>query len=184
METDSLLSLIQRSYRPEEYPALDHQIRLWQKERPLSGLRILDATPVFRNTLVKYQALQAAGARLSVGLSDCIACDPEIVDRIRANGIPVVAPSDRGRMAFDLILDCAGVFAEWVSTYGFVELTRSGMYHYRECRQPVFLADDGRIKVIETGLGTGDGFRRGMAHAGDGDFKGRRIVLFGCGGKG
>ena len=80
-----------------------------------------------------------------------------------------------------MVLDCAGVNTAVKSKYGYVELTRSGMYRYRECRQPVFLADDGRIKVIETGLGTGDGFRRGMAHAGYGDFKGRRIVLFGCG---
>lgn len=181
METDTLLSLIQRSYRPEEYPALDHQIRLWQKERPLSGLRILDATPVFRNTLVKYQALQAAGARLSVGLSDCIACDPEIVDRIRANGIPVVAPSDRGRMAFDLILDCAGVFAEWVSTYGFVELTRSGVPRYAHSAKPVYIADSGRIKRIETMLGTGESYFRAMAQFGYTTWKDRRFVLFGSG---
>ena len=58
-------------------------------------------------------------------------------------------------MAFDLILDCAGVFAEWIPTYGFVELTRSGVPRYAHSAKPVYIADSGRIKRIETMLGTG-----------------------------
>lgn len=181
METDSLLALIQRAYRPEEYPALHHQTDRWQKERPLSGLRILDATPIFRNTLVKYRALQASGAILSVGLSDAIACDPQIVGRIRANGIPVVRPSDRERQAFDLILDCAGAFAAWDPAYGFVELTRSGVPCYARSAKPVYVADGGRIKRIETMLGTGESYFRTMAQLGYTEWKDRRLVVFGSG---
>ena len=181
METDSLLALIRSAYRPEEYPALHDQIDRWQKERPLAGLRILDATPIFRNTLVKYRALQASGALLSVGLSDAIACDPAIVDCIRANGIPVVRPSDPERQAFDLILDCAGAFAGWNPVYGFVELTRSGVPRYAHSSKPVYVADSGRIKRIETMLGTGESYFRTMAQLGYAKWKDRRLVVFGSG---
>lgn len=181
METDSLLALIRSAYRPEEYPALHDQIDRWQKERPLAGLRILDATPIFRNTLVKYRALQASGALLSVGLSDAIACDPAIVDCIRANGIPVVRPSDPERQAFDLILDCAGAFAGWNPVYGFVELTRSGVPRYAHSSKPVYVADSGRIKRIETMLGTGESYFRAMAQFGYAKWKDRRLVVFGSG---
>lgn len=181
METDSLFALIRSAYRPEEYPALHDQIDRWQKERPLAGLRILDATPIFRNTLVKYRALQVSGALLSVGLSDAIACDPAIVDCIRANGIPVVRPSDPERQAFDLILDCAGAFAGWNPVYGFVELTRSGVPRYAHSSKPVYVADSGRIKRIETMLGTGESYFRAMAQFGYAKWKDRRLVVFGSG---
>lgn len=168
-------------YGAEEYPALRVQIDSWSAVRPLAGLSVLDGTPVFRNTMTKYLALLAGGAELTVVLGDGIPHDPEIARLLPEFGIPVLSGEEARRREFDVVLDCAGVNTAVKSKYGYVELTRSGMYHYRECRQPVFLADDGRIKVIETGLGTGDGFRRGMAHAGYGDFKGCRIVLFGCG---
>ena len=53
------------------------------RRRPLSGFSVLDATPVFRNTLLKYRALLAAGAELSVGVSDVVAKDPRIVDKLK-----------------------------------------------------------------------------------------------------
>lgn len=176
-----LQSYLAGFYREEEYPALRSQIETWSAARPLAGLRVLDGTPVFRNTMTKYLALLAGGAELAAVVGDGIPHDPEIARLLPEFGIPVLAGEEARRREFDVVLDCAGVNTGVKSKFGYVELTRSGMYHYRECRQPVFLADDGRIKVIETGLGTGDGFRRGMSHVGHGDFRGRRIVLFGCG---
>ena len=43
------------------------------------------------------------------------------------------------------------------------------------------MADDSRIKHIETTLGTGDGFIRGLAHFGHSDLSGRSLVVFGSG---
>ena len=87
METDSLLSLIQRSYRPEEYPALDHQIRLWQRA-PVVGAA--DSGCHARISATRWSNTRPAGCRSplvgrTVGLHRL---RPEIVDRIRANGIP------------------------------------------------------------------------------------------------
>ena len=152
-------------YGAEEYPALRVQIDSWSAVRPLAGLSVLDGTPVFRNTMTKYLALLAGGAELTVVLGDGIPHDPEIARLLPEFGIPVLSGEEARRREFDVVLDCAGVNTAVKSKYGYVELTRSGMYHYRECRQPVFLADDGRIKVIETGLGTGDGFRREIERA-------------------
>ncbi len=179
-ELDQLARALAGFYRPEEYPALEEQRRGWRETRPFAGVRIFDATPVFRNTMVKYLALLSGGADLTVAVGEGIPCDPAVVEALPQFGIRVADAAAR-RETFDVVMDCAGVNADVRSRRGYVELTRSGMYRYRDSSSPVFLADESRIKVIETGLGTGDGFRRGMAHFGHGDFRGRSIVLFGCG---
>ena len=51
--TDKLLTFLNNFYTPAEYPALAAQAERWRKSRPLAGKRIFDATPVFRNTMVK-----------------------------------------------------------------------------------------------------------------------------------
>ena len=47
-------------YTPEEWPTLLWQAEEWSQSRPLEGLRVLDGTPLFRNTLGKFMALLAA----------------------------------------------------------------------------------------------------------------------------
>lgn len=176
-----LQNFLAKYYRAGEYPALRSQIDSWETRRPFAGLSILDGTPVFRNTMVKYLALLTGGADLTVVLGEGIPYDPAIAQLLPEFGIPVLSTNKACQKQFDVVLDCAGVNSMVKSKFGYVELTRSGLYHYRNCRQPVFFVDASRVKEIETALGTGDGFRRGMAQAGFGDFKGRRIVLFGYG---
>ncbi len=175
-----LKNTIDRFYQEHEYPALASQARRWSYERPLEGLSLIDATPVFRNTMTKYYALLAGGARLTVASGGLLPCDPAILAALPEYGIRVAGPAEL-KEEYDAVMDCAGILARVRSRHGRVELTRSGFYHYQESGEPVFLADGGRIKRIETELGTGDGFRRGMAHFGHGDFTGKHIVLFGCG---
>ncbi len=169
-------------YKESEYPALAWQARVWssQSSRPLAGIKILDATPVFRNTVLKYATLVAAGADLTVGISDVMPYDADIVKRLRESGVKVVHANDRPTEQ-DIILDCAGSFSKWPAHYGVSELTRSGAYVYENAGLPVFLADEGHIKRIETCLGTGDGFIRAMGQLGYTEWNGRRIVVFGSG---
>lgn len=167
-------------YAPDEYPALGDQIRCWSVEKPFSGMRILDAAPLFRNTVVKYRALIAGGADLTVYVDDSLPYDAAVKEGLIASGVPVA----EGRIpegGFDAVLDCGGRLAGVPSRLGYVELTRSGTHRYRGVEKPVFVADDGNVKIIETALGTGDGFVRGLRYFGFSELKGKRVTVFGCG---
>ena len=180
MRTEDLLGKVSECYNKTQYPALHEQIESWAASRPLAGLRILDSTPVFRNTLLKYAALIAAGAELEVGISDEISRDESIVQFLSENGVEVVTPGERGR-TYDVVMDCGAVFSAMESRYGYVELTRSGVPKYEELGARVFMADSGIIKRIETILGTGDGYFRAMAELGYRNWSGVRLTIFGSG---
>ena len=174
-------NLIAANYREEEYPVCLAQAREWSVSRPLEGLTVLDVTPIYRNTLVKHLALLAAGAKLMVGRSALIPGDEKIVKLLEENGIKVISSDSPQSEEVDIILDCAAVFSHWKPKIGNVELTRSGVERYESSGLPVFVADSGRIKRIETSLGTGEGYFRAMKQLGYNLPAGSRIVIFGCG---
>lgn len=175
-----LLDDILKHYQYSEFPALYAQMTAWQDSRPLAGISVLDATPVFRNTLCKYLALLAGGARLSVYAHPSIPGDDTILASLTDYGIHV-ASNDDLLLPYDVVCDCAGVLTRVQKRYGAVELTRSGAYVYQHAPYPVFLADAGKVKVIETGLGTGDGFLRAMTALGYNELRDKNTVLFGGG---
>ena len=167
-----------------DYPALAAQTARWRETRPLDGLRVLCGTPLFLNSLAQYAALLEAGAELAVVYSDELGYDPAIPDflaRIRLNlchGAEEAAASG----PFDAVLDCSALNRGASSRFGYCELTRSGVHVYESDPpdKPVFAADSGRIKSIETVLGTGDGCLRGLGHIGF-DPAGKNVLLFGHG---
>ena len=186
-------SVLDEVYEKREYPALDALQSEWAETRPFEGLRVLVATPIYRNTMTQYRALVAGGATILVGFSGMN--DGEIVEFLKEWGVPVVTPAEmleaesRGEFV-DLVLDCAGPFAGLHPKIGFVELTRSGVQYYKDAKKPVFVADSGIVKRIETSLGTGDGYFRALEKLGFGDFgektpgvgfEGRRLLVFGSG---
>ncbi len=190
--------ILNDAYEKREYPALSAFFAEWSGTRPFRALRVLVATPVFRNTLLEYRALIAGGADLVVGVSGGMPCDPGIVEVLRGNGIPVIGLqealemevrcAESGDCAFDLILDCAGQFSACHPRFGFVELTRSGVQFYEKCEHPVYVADSGVVKRIETCLGTGEGYVRALAQLGydfcldsGRDDAGKKFVVFGSG---
>lgn len=189
--------IVNDAYGEREYPALLALAREWAQTRPFDGLRVLAATPVFRNTLLQYRALLAGGADLVVGVAGSdvgdgpssgaeMPCDPGIVEVLRGNGIPVIglqealALETAGR-GFDLVLDCAGQFAKLSPKFGFVELTRSGVQFYENSEHPVYVADSGIVKRIETCLGTGEGYVRALVQLGYNFCDGKKFVVFGSG---
>jgi adenosylhomocysteinase len=186
-----LSSVLDEVYEKNEYPALAALQRKWSETRPFDGLRVLVATPIFRNTMTQYRALVAGGADLLVGNSGIN--DADVVDFMAEWGVPVVTPAEmleaesRGEFV-DLVLDCAGPFASLHPKIGFVELTRSGVQYYKEAKKPVYVADSGIVKRIETSLGTGDGYFRALEQLGYGTsdadgagFEGERLLVFGSG---
>ncbi len=163
--------IVNDAYEKREYPALSAFFCEWSGTRPFRALRVLVATPVFRNTLLEYRALIAGGADLVVGVAGGMPCDPGIVEVLRGNGIPVIGLREALEMeaagrGFDLVLDCAGQFSACHPRFGFVELTRSGVQFYEKCEHPVYVADSGIVKRIETCLGTGEGYVRALAQLG------------------
>lgn len=178
-------SVLDEVYEKNEYPALVALQSEWSETRPFEGLRVLVATPIYRNTMTQYRALVAGGAELLVGLSGMN--DPDVVDFMGEWGVSVVTPAEmleaesRGEFV-DLVLDCAGPFAGLHPKIGFVELTRSGVQYYKDAKKPVFVADSGIVKRIETSLGTGDGYFRALEKLGfGGNFEGKKLLVFGSG---
>lgn len=165
-------------YRPEEWPTLLWQADEWSRTQPLAGLRILDGTPMYRNTLGKYMALLAAGAELWVPSRPAMPCDKAIFPLLEGFGI---RQAPRNMDDFDMILDCSGQFRELHPRLGFAELTRTGAHRFEHTHYPVILADSGRIKRIETTLGTGEGFFRAMQQLGYTDMAGKELLIIGYG---
>lgn len=178
MAIGELQRLVQRRYAPSDYPALFGQAQAWHDNKPLAGLRVLDATPVFTNTVTKYLALLAGGAEVVVSPHCGIPPDEAVLSLLPAADIAVW---DGGDAAFDVVFDCAGTHRDVAAHLGYVELTRSGAARYATSGAPVFLADAGRIKRIETTLGTGDGWLRAMAHLGHDVPRDVVVVVVGAG---
>ncbi len=181
MLTNQIEKLIAGRYLPEEYPTLREQTHRWKKSRPLEGMEILDATPIFRNTLLKHLALLSAGARLTLGVSNLLPNDTHLLEALSQTDIPFDRAEAPAPKTYDLILDCAGAFSSREARIGYAELTRSGAQAYAHCPRPVFMADEGIIKQIETCLGTGESYLRAMKALGHEAWKGRKLVVFGSG---
>lgn len=169
-------------YDEQEMSVLKSQIVSWSEkaEPPLRGKHVLDGTPVFRNTMLKYCALLAAEAEVTASVGDGVPCDEEILKILPDFGIRV---ADEAALTetYDAISDCGGRHRQVRSRTGYVELTRSGLEHYRRCSQPVIDVDSCVFKDFETTYGTGDGFVRAMRRIGHGDFAGRQLLVFGGG---
>ncbi len=180
MSDTAIFQFLRDVYPASERTALACQWEQWHQTRPLAGLRVLDATPLFRNTLLKHANLLAAGAELWVGYGRAMPYDATILQHLPNLGLQI---PDENCLAqgFDLVLDCAGAFAEVPSRYGYVELTRSGAHIYATRNVPVVLVDAGRIKTFETALGTGDGLIRAWVQLGLPPLQQRNVVIFGCG---
>lgn len=177
---EKIKEYIEARYSECDYPSLTAQTALWSIDKPLAGLKILDATPVFSNTLTKYIPILEAGAELSIGLLKTIKADNKVIDFLKSIGMSIISPNDNGQ-AFDIILDCGAEYSNFNVNYGYVELTRSGVDKYKDSKFPVFVADSGQIKFIETSLGTGDGYLRALQHLGYSEFKEKLLVIFGSG---
>ena len=74
-------------YNVSEFPALDNQIKEWSDSRPLKNISVLDATPIFFNTGLKYLALLSAGAKLTVSAHESLPKDDNAIAFFRECGI-------------------------------------------------------------------------------------------------
>ncbi len=168
------------AYKEHEYPTLKLQREQWQQSKPFEGLTILDAAPLCRNSIYKYMNLIYGGAKLSVAKNELSSTDDHLMKLMQEAGIELVFSSSEPRN-FDIIMDCAAQYLSFSANIGRTELTRSGAELYGDSKQPVFMADGGKIKLIETCIGTGESYFRAMDSLGYSNWENRRLVLFGCG---
>lgn len=172
---EKILQRIEKRYTPDQYGALAAQYAEWSVTQPLLGLKILDATPLFDNTLLKYRNLLAAGAELTIGLSPLLSNHPDAL-HFATQELGLKATADQG--AYDIVLDCAAAFSGSEAQLGYVELTKSGVESYKNSHKNVYVADSGRIKEIETEYGTGESLFKALDRL---ELAGSPIVLFGAG---
>ena len=177
-QAERIREYLSKYYQANEWPTLLWQAEEWSRTLPLEGLRVLDGTPLYRNTLGKLMALLAAGAEVWVPARPGMPSDPAIVCLLEGFGIH---RAPRNMDDFDIILDCSGQFRELHPRLGFAELTRTGVHRHEHTHHPVILADSGRIKRIEAVLGTGEGFFRAMAQLGHTEVAGRQLLIIGLG---
>ena len=157
--TEKLLQYLESHYAPQDYPVIRAQYNDFQGRRPFAGLRILEATPLFFNTIAKFLPLVAGGAEVTLSHIGGVPYDPAFIGWAEARGIRIATNKEEG---FDLVSDCIGLHSDLRPKYGFAELTHSGIGYYADCDKPCFNTDGSRIKRIEGALGTGDGLIRGL----------------------
>lgn len=179
---ESLLTALSGLFSACSILVLTDQIARWRESRPLAGVRVLDATPLFFNTCVKHAALLAAGAELTVAYSDQLPFSNDALALLKTAGVPLLFNAfEEENETFDVILDCGALHKNMTSKYGAAELTRSGVDPYRASGKNVFLTDSGKVKMIETCLGTGESCLRALRHCGYQAFEGKNVLLFGGG---
>jgi adenosylhomocysteinase len=176
---EAILGSLQTVYKPAEMPCLMMQYKKWQSEKPLKGLKVFDATPLFHNTLAKYLPLLAGGAELTIGIHDRFNHDPKIAEFLKKLHIPILFNDFTGSDE-DIVLDCAAIHAQKTPRYGFIELTRSGEALFAGADKACISVDRSVIKYFEDSLGTADGLMRALKHLNI-SAKGEKILLFGYG---
>ena len=178
--TSRLAHALADRYDANQYAVTTAQSLRWTDSTPLVGVRVLDCTPLFRNTLAKFIPLVAAGAELTVGVHPGIPADPAVVELLPSLGIPVLHTDESAPPRFDVVLDCAGRHKDVESTYGYVELTHSGLSAYLSTTRPVVIVDHSPLKLLETMFGTGESFLRALQQLGY-EPSGGPVVIIGGG---
>lgn len=162
-----------------DLPCLYEQFNEFEIKRPFSGLKILNGTPLFKTTIPKLLPIVAAGADLTIIPTPSLPYDQSVFDFFQSLGVRITNELSND-LEFDVVLDCIGSFSKTKSTYGYVELTRSGESYYLDSRKPCIFIDQSKIKLIEDSLGTADGLVRVFDDLKI-SLKDKKIVLFGFG---
>lgn len=174
-----LLKLIFQNYTKDDFPCLLDQSIRFKKNKPFRGLRILSATPIFKNYYAKILPLISGGADLVITSPKFIKSSEEVIEKLISIGVEYNEKIN-GNQKFDFILDCGAEHLH-VSSLGYVELTKSGESKYVRSGKRFINVDSSNCKIIEDRYGTSDGFIRAMKKAGYSDLKGLKALLIGYG---
>lgn len=138
----------------------------WQREEKLKGKTVLLNGHMTWATLPMIYVLLSAGAEVDTSAIGDLVVHDEIRKVLRGVGVAFYegeVPKDKAKDHYDVVYDCgAGVLNKVQPKMGSVELTRTNPDLYNNISHPVINADDSSVKVVETGLATGDGCVRAI----------------------
>lgn len=167
----------------QSMPFLDIHRELARATQPYKGLFILQNIPLTLITLFKAEVLVLGGAEVILTSPAFYTPNESLIHLAKEAGFHIQR-SHPQHESFDLHLDCCAELLEVPTPrLGAVELTQSGSMIYQTATfdYPVISVDDSPLKVLETFLGTGDGFYRALhAHVGEA-MRHQAFVIFGYG---
>lgn len=179
----SLLEKVRVGGNFDNMRLLSEQREELRRTKPYIGLSILHNVPLTMSTVFKVEALALGGAQVTSFISNVIPPDKKAIDLLRQANFEVTDSFDL-QDKFDLHLDCCAELRYIKKPkIGVVELTQSGSMLYKDANldYPIISVDDSKLKVLETFLGTGDGFARALDKKVGSRKLGQSFVIFGNG---
>jgi adenosylhomocysteinase len=179
----AFLSHVLGLYSPAVFPCLHSQLATFEAERFLTDVRIMHASPVFENTLLKFLPLIAAGADIRFSVTRSRLHDPAVGRLLREHGFEFYDTIQPANVVgeIDITLDCTGSYSHVTPLVGAVELTRSGEAYYQDKPYPVISVDRSPLKALEDSHGTADAFIRAMNQLGHTIDSSATVIVFGYG---
>lgn len=178
-KSDKLLRYILKKYTLNDFPCLYNQYKRYVENRPFEGLKILNSTPIFYNTLAKILPIVASGAKLSLRVPTFINSCTDTIKILKELDIKIIKHEPKD-YEFDVILDCVGENVNVATNLGNAELTKSGIEKYRKSNSYFVNIDDSDCKYIEDYYGTAESLLRALEKINI-DIQNKNIIIFGYG---
>jgi adenosylhomocysteinase len=174
-----IIALIEENYSENDYPCLYDQYRRFKTVKPLAGMKILSATPVFLNIYAKILPLVAGGAEITFTSPSFIKSSKDVISKLKDLGFRFwdEVPAEE---VFDYVLDCGGEHAHNLAK-GYIEFTKSGEQKYSSSSKKYINVDDSKSKIIEDSLGTSDGLIRALRELNIENFHSLKVLIVGFG---
>lgn len=143
-------------------PIFAELIKIYSKEKPFIGKKIIIAHVLVPNTIPLMATILSGGGDVTVTESSP-AIDQQAVDAMEELGCRVVLHK-RTAEEFDYALDIGGLFANSLPRLGVIEVTRSGYYKYNKVADEIVIlnTDDSICKLLETFLGNPKSVLKGI----------------------
>jgi len=184
MRQHTVYERMRREYPREEAPFIYSLIDEMKRTRPYKGIRILVNIPIFKNSFLMFECLEASGADVTITKPVFVESQKESIDLIRETGLKFIPEHKFDGLRFDISLDCCAELSEhMIPSIGAAEITQTGAKKYKLLNPsyPVVSVDDSAVKRLEDGLGSADGFMRALAKLLPYDFVDKTVLLFGFG---
>lgn len=180
----SLTSLFDQPVQHAErqsLPLLNALIERYRDEKPFEDLTVVLGYLLVRNSMVVFQAVWAGGANLVIADAHPSPATAQVLADLARHEVPVYSV-EQAITRGDIFMDINAVLGRRRTPRAAMEITRTGVHHYKDIPCPVLSADNCKAKRIEGFFGTGDGFLRAWGQLRPHDpLAGKRLVQFGYG---